>query len=137
MGGAAPKAQAASAAKRAEWMSALAHATTLSPSPPPASTGARDKRVALKDLRTIDVIMRHFYNPEVVKEGHAYDGKGVYYQIKWDEDNPHKSYMDGWTLAAVAHSTKSKNTKNTKEEYAWRQRPFELQHKNTGRRLCS
>ena len=46
------------------------------------------------DLRTIDVIMRHFYNPEVIKEGHKYDPQGIYTQITWDEDNPHKSYMD-------------------------------------------
>jgi len=46
------------------------------------------------DLRTIDVIMKHFYNPGVMEDGYKFDPDGMYYSIGFDETNPHQSYMD-------------------------------------------
>jgi len=40
------------------------------------------------------VIMKQFYNPSVVQEGHKYDDEGKYVQIAFDEENPIQSYND-------------------------------------------
>jgi dynein heavy chain len=46
------------------------------------------------DLRTIDVIMRSFYNPGVLEDGYKFDPEGIYYSIGFDAANPHQSYVD-------------------------------------------
>ena len=46
------------------------------------------------DIRTIDVIMRSFYNPGVMEDGYKFDPEGIYYSIGFDEANPHQSYVD-------------------------------------------
>ncbi|GMI07902.1 hypothetical protein TrRE_jg5473 [Triparma retinervis] len=46
------------------------------------------------DIRTIDVIMKSFYNPGVLEDGYKFDPDGLYYSIGFDESNPHQSYVD-------------------------------------------
>lgn len=46
------------------------------------------------DLRTIDVIMKSFYHPDVLKDGHKFDKEGVFYSLAFNPTDPHKSYMD-------------------------------------------
>jgi dynein heavy chain len=46
------------------------------------------------DLRTIDVIMKSFYNPGVLEDGYKFDPEGVYYSIGFDQSNPHQSYVE-------------------------------------------
>jgi dynein heavy chain len=46
------------------------------------------------DLRTIDVIMKQFYNPGVTTPGHKFCAGDLYYVITSDPEHPHKSYMD-------------------------------------------
>lgn len=46
------------------------------------------------DLRTIDVIMRSFYSPEMLQHrNYAFDGRGIYKAIEPDPNSPHTSYM--------------------------------------------
>jgi dynein heavy chain len=45
------------------------------------------------DLRTIDVIMKSFYNPALLTPGYKFDRDGVFYSIDFDENDPHASYM--------------------------------------------
>ncbi|RYG66021.1 hypothetical protein EON64_10680, partial [archaeon] len=45
------------------------------------------------DLRTIDVIMKSFYNPGLLTEGYRFDRDGVFYSIDFDEEDPHASYI--------------------------------------------
>jgi dynein heavy chain, axonemal len=45
------------------------------------------------DLRTIDVIMKSFYNPGLLTTGYKFDKEGVFYSIDFDEENPHASYL--------------------------------------------
>lgn len=45
------------------------------------------------DLRTIDVIMRSFYNPGLLTQGYRFDKEGVFYSIDFDEIDPHASYL--------------------------------------------
>ena len=46
------------------------------------------------DLRTIDVIMKSFYNPDLLTPGHKFDEDGVFYSLEPDENDPHASYLD-------------------------------------------
>jgi dynein heavy chain len=46
------------------------------------------------DLRTIDVIMRDYYNPHILIPGYKFDKDGVFYSIEPDETNPHGSYLE-------------------------------------------
>ena len=46
------------------------------------------------DLRTIDVIMKSFFNPNILKDGYKFDKEGVFYSVSFDPADPHKSYMD-------------------------------------------
>ena len=46
------------------------------------------------DLRTIDVIMKSFYNPDLLTDGHKFDKEGIFYSLEADEEDPHKSYID-------------------------------------------
>jgi dynein heavy chain len=46
------------------------------------------------DLRTIDVIMRTFYNPGVLTEGYCFDSNGTYRSVAYDPADPHRSYCD-------------------------------------------
>jgi dynein heavy chain, axonemal len=45
------------------------------------------------DLRTIDVIMKSFYNPSLLLSGYKFDKEGVFYSIDFDEENAHASYI--------------------------------------------
>lgn len=45
------------------------------------------------DLRTMDVIMKSFYNPSLLEDGYAFDKEGVFYSVAFDRSNPHQSYM--------------------------------------------
>lgn len=45
------------------------------------------------DLRTIDVIMKSFYNPGLLKNDYKFDKEGVFYSIDFDEADPHTSYI--------------------------------------------
>ena len=45
------------------------------------------------DLRTIDVIMKSFYNPNLLTEGYRFDKDGIFYSIEFDEEDPHASYL--------------------------------------------
>lgn len=46
------------------------------------------------DLRTIDVIMKSFYNPNLLTSGYRFDKEGVFYSIDFDEEDPHSSYIN-------------------------------------------
>ena len=46
------------------------------------------------DLRTIDVIMKSFYNPNLLNHGHKFDKEGIFFSIEPEEEDPHKSYME-------------------------------------------
>jgi dynein heavy chain len=46
------------------------------------------------DIRTIDVILKTFYNPEAVKDDHYFTPDGIYRTIAADPDKPHKDYME-------------------------------------------
>lgn len=45
------------------------------------------------DLRTIDVIMRSFYNPGLLTSGYKFDKDGIFYSIDFDDVDPHSSYI--------------------------------------------
>lgn len=45
------------------------------------------------DLRTIDVIMKSFYNPAILTDGYKFDRDGVYYSVEINEEDPHASYL--------------------------------------------
>lgn len=47
-----------------------------------------------KDSRTIDVILRDYFTPAVLRDDYRFTPSGVYYSPPVDEDMPHKSYMD-------------------------------------------
>ena len=46
-----------------------------------------------KDLRTIEIIMRNFYNPQILTDDYKFSESGTYYSFKCDPDDPHGSYM--------------------------------------------
>jgi Dynein heavy chain AAA lid domain len=46
-----------------------------------------------KDLRTIDVILKDYFNPKVMGDGYKFSPSGTYYSLKANPDTPHKSYM--------------------------------------------
>jgi dynein heavy chain len=46
------------------------------------------------DLRTIDVIMKSFYNPNLLVSGFKFDKEGIFYSIDFDPENPHQSYIN-------------------------------------------
>jgi hypothetical protein len=46
------------------------------------------------DLRTIDVIMKSFYNERILEDGYRFDSEGIYFSVAFDEANPHASYME-------------------------------------------
>jgi dynein heavy chain, axonemal len=45
------------------------------------------------DLRTIDVILQQFFQPDTMKDGFDFDGLPIV-SVAFDDENPHKSYMD-------------------------------------------
>jgi dynein heavy chain len=45
------------------------------------------------DLRTIDVILLQFFQPDTMKDGFDFDGLPIV-SCAFDEEHPHKSYMD-------------------------------------------
>jgi len=47
-----------------------------------------------KDLRTIDVIMKSFYNPALLNAGYAFDKDSIYYSLEPEEADPHTSYIE-------------------------------------------
>ena len=55
------------------------------------------------DLRTIDVIMKSFYNPALLEPGYRFDKEGIFYSLEFDPEDPHRSYLeyiDGLPLVA-------------------------------------
>lgn len=46
------------------------------------------------DLRTIDIILKQFYNEGVMADDYKFDVSGTYYSTGFDEEHPHKSYME-------------------------------------------
>ena len=46
------------------------------------------------DIRTIDVIMKSFYKPEIFEKDYPFDSSGTYKSIEADPEAPHASYMD-------------------------------------------
>lgn len=46
------------------------------------------------DIRTMDVIMKSFYNPKLLQNDYKFDSEGVFYSFGFDPADPHKSYMD-------------------------------------------
>ena len=60
-----------------------------------------------KDLRTIDVIMKSFYNPALLNPGYAFDKDSIYYSIEPEDSDPHTSYIEYIeTLPLVAAPSK-------------------------------
>jgi dynein heavy chain len=47
-----------------------------------------------KDLRTIEVIMRVFYNPKILTDDYKFSDSGIYYSFKFDPDSPYESYRE-------------------------------------------
>lgn len=45
------------------------------------------------DLRTIDVIMKSYYNPSILVDGYRFDKEGVFYSVEVDEGDAHGSYL--------------------------------------------
>ena len=45
------------------------------------------------DLRTIDVIMKSFYNPGLLRPNYKFDQEGVFYSLEADEADSHTSYV--------------------------------------------
>jgi dynein heavy chain len=45
------------------------------------------------DLRTIDVIMKSYYNPSKLVDGYRFDQEGVFYSVEVDEGDAHGSYL--------------------------------------------
>lgn len=45
------------------------------------------------DLRTIDVIMKSFYKPDILSSSFQFDGSGLYHPIDYNEHDPHGSYL--------------------------------------------
>jgi dynein heavy chain len=45
------------------------------------------------DLRTIDVILKQYYQPSTLEDGHKFTEDGVYRTIASDPSEPHKDYM--------------------------------------------
>jgi dynein heavy chain len=45
------------------------------------------------DLRTIDVIMKSYYNPDLLIPNFKFDPEGVFYSFDCDEADPHASYL--------------------------------------------
>jgi len=46
------------------------------------------------DLRTIDIIMKTFYCPEILEDDYTFDSEGVYFSAPIDEENAQKGYLD-------------------------------------------
>jgi len=46
------------------------------------------------DLRTIDVIMKSFYDPNILTPGFKFDDEGVFFSHDPDENDPHASYLE-------------------------------------------
>jgi dynein heavy chain len=46
------------------------------------------------DLRTIDVVMKSFYTPELLNNGHPFDKDGIFFSLEPDKYDPHASYID-------------------------------------------
>ncbi len=46
------------------------------------------------DMRSIDVILRQFYNPGILKDSYAFSRSGLYYSIAVNEAAPHKGYIE-------------------------------------------
>ena len=46
------------------------------------------------DLRTIEVILKTFYNPNILQPKYKFDNDGIFYSIDFDENDPHTSYIE-------------------------------------------
>lgn len=47
-----------------------------------------------KDLRLIDVILKDYFTPGIVKRGFTFSPSGEYHTIEADKDRPHESYIE-------------------------------------------
>ena len=47
-----------------------------------------------KDLRTIDVILKDYFTPGIMKRGFVFCPGGDYHTIEADRDTPHNSYLE-------------------------------------------
>jgi dynein heavy chain len=47
-----------------------------------------------KDMRTSDVILSSFFNPDILTDDYMFSKSGTYFSIPSDPDTPHQSYMD-------------------------------------------
>ncbi|CAM9108221.1 unnamed protein product, partial [Ectocarpus fasciculatus] len=47
-----------------------------------------------KDMRTSDIIIADYFNPNILKDKHCFSPSGLYYSMTPDMDAPHSSYMD-------------------------------------------
>lgn len=45
------------------------------------------------DLRTIDVLLRELFCPDIMRDDYSFSESGIYYSIPIDEDTPHQAYM--------------------------------------------
>ncbi|KUF99279.1 Cyclin-P3-1 [Phytophthora nicotianae] len=46
-----------------------------------------------KDMRTIDVILEGFFNPQILEDGYKFSSSGSYYSLTADPDDPLASYL--------------------------------------------
>ena len=47
-----------------------------------------------KDMRTSDILIADFFQPNILKEGYAFSSSGLYFSTTPDPDAPHQSYLD-------------------------------------------
>jgi dynein heavy chain, axonemal len=47
-----------------------------------------------KDMRTSDILIADFFNPNILKDDYMFSESGVYYSYKPNKDAPHQSYLD-------------------------------------------
>ena len=46
------------------------------------------------DLRTIDIILRQLYCPEVMRDDYKFSGSGTFFSLPVDSEHPHQKYME-------------------------------------------
>eukprot|EP00939_MAST-03C_sp_MAST-3C-sp1_P003844 g3844.t1 len=46
------------------------------------------------DLRTIDVILRNLYRPEIMSDNFAFSSSGLYFSVPFNKDAPRQTYLD-------------------------------------------
>ena len=46
-----------------------------------------------KDLRTVDILLRNFFNPDVLEDGYSFSASGKYVSLPYDDDQPLEGYL--------------------------------------------